>query len=132
MNNARQNQSSESIIREIRQNTRREYSTEEKIRIILEGLKGEVSLAELCRREGIVNNLYYCRSREFSEADKKRLAGDTARKATWPPYYLHANYASISISQIPVSAANGNCAGSRVVIWQDTANERYNHSLSVV
>ena len=57
--NAKQNQSPESVVREIRRNTRRKYSTEKKIRIVLEGLKGEVSIVELCRREGIVSNLYY-------------------------------------------------------------------------
>ena len=80
--NAKGNQSSESVVREIRRNTRRKYSTEEKIRIVLEGLKGEVSIAELCRREGIVSNLYYRWSKDFLEAGKKRLAGDTAREAT--------------------------------------------------
>lgn len=80
--NARTNQSSESIVRDIRRNTRRKYSTEEKIRIVLEGLKGEVSIVELCRREGIVSNLYYRWSKEFLEAGKKRLSGDTVREAT--------------------------------------------------
>jgi transposase len=80
--NARTSQSPESVVREIRRNTRRKYSTEEKIRIVLEGLKGEVSIAELCRREGIVSNLYYRWSKDFLEAGKKRLAGDTAREAS--------------------------------------------------
>ena len=80
--NARTNQSPESVVREIRRNTRRKYSTEEKIRIVLEGLKGEVSIAELCRREGIVSNLYYRWSKDFLEAGKKRLAGDTVREAS--------------------------------------------------
>lgn len=79
--NARGNQSPESVVRDIRRNTRRKYSTEEKIRIVLEGLKGEVSIAELCRREGIVSNLYYRWSKDFLEAGKKRLAGDTVREA---------------------------------------------------
>ncbi len=79
---ARQSQSPESVVRDIRRNTRRKYSTEEKIRIVLEGLKGEVSIAELCRREGIVSNLYYRWSKEFLEAGKKRLSGDTVREAT--------------------------------------------------
>ena len=70
------------MVRDIRRNTRRKYSTEEKIRIVLEGLKGKVSIAELCRREGIVSNLYYRWSKDFLEAGKKRLAGDTAREAT--------------------------------------------------
>jgi len=79
---ARGNQSPESVVKEIRRNTRRKYSAEEKIRIVLEGLKGEVSIVELCRREGIVSNLYYRWSKDFLEAGKKRLAGDTVREAT--------------------------------------------------
>jgi len=79
---ARTNQSPESVVRDIRRNTRRQYSSEEKIRIVLEGLKGEVSITELCRREGIVSNLYYRWSKEFLEAGKKRLSGDTVREAT--------------------------------------------------
>jgi transposase len=78
---ARRDQDPESVVRDIRRNTRRKFSSEEKIRIVLEGLKGEVSIAELCRREGIVSNLYYRWSKEFLEAGKKRLAGDTAREA---------------------------------------------------
>ena len=57
-------------------------SAEEKIRIVLEGLRGEDSIAELCRKEGINQNRYYRWSKEFLEAGKKRLAGDTAREAT--------------------------------------------------
>ena len=79
---ARGNQSPESVVKEIRRNTRRKYTSEEKIRIVLEGLKGEVSIVELCRREGIVSNLYYRWSKDFLEAGKKRLAGDTACEAT--------------------------------------------------
>jgi len=66
----------------IRRATRRQFSAEEKIRIVLSGLRGEDSIAELCRREGIVQNLYYRWSKEFLEAGKKRLAGDTVRAAT--------------------------------------------------
>ncbi len=72
----------EKTVRDIRRATRRRFSAEEKIRIILEGLRGEDSVAELCRREGINQNLYYRWSKEFLEAGKKRLAGDTAREAT--------------------------------------------------
>ena len=79
---AKESRSPESVVRDIRRNTRRKYSAEEKIRIVLEGLKGEVSISELCRREGIVSNLYYRWSKDFLEAGKKRLAGDTAREAT--------------------------------------------------
>ena len=72
----------EQVVREIRRATRRHFSAEDKIRIVLEGLRGEDSVAELCRREGIVQNLYYRWSKDFLEAGKKRLAGDTARAAT--------------------------------------------------
>jgi len=72
----------EKVVKDIRRATRRQYSAEEKIRIVLEGLRGEDSIAELCRREGIAQNLYYRWSKEFLEAGKKRLAGDTAREAT--------------------------------------------------
>ena len=70
------------VVKKIRRVTRRQFSAEEKIRIVLTGLRGEDSIAELCRREGIVQNLYYRWSKEFLEAGKKRLAGDTARAAT--------------------------------------------------
>ena len=72
----------EKVVQNIRRATRKRYSAEEKIRIVLEGLRGEESIAELCRREGISQNLYYRWSKEFLEAGKKRLAGDTAREAT--------------------------------------------------
>ena len=74
----------ESKVREIRRKTRRKFSGEEKIRIVLEGLRGEESIAELCRREGISANLYYTWSKEFLEAGKRRLQGDTKRQATSP------------------------------------------------
>jgi transposase len=72
----------EKVVQDIRRATRKHYSAEEKIRIVLEGLRGEDSIAELCRREGIAQNLYYRWSKDFLEAGKKRLAGDTARAAT--------------------------------------------------
>jgi transposase len=72
----------EQIIKDIRRATRKQYSAEEKIRIVLEGLRGEESIAVLCRCEGIAESLYYNWSKEFLEAGKKRLAGDTARAAT--------------------------------------------------
>jgi transposase len=72
----------ETLIRDIRRATRRQFSAEEKIRIVLEGLRGDESIAELCRREGIATSMYYGWSKEFLEAGKKRLAGDTARAAT--------------------------------------------------
>lgn len=74
----------EAVVREIRRQTRRHYSAEEKIRIVLEGLRGEVSISELCRREGISPNLYYSWSKAFLEAGQQRLAGDTRRQATSP------------------------------------------------
>ena len=72
----------EKHIKDIRRATRKQYSAEEKIRIVLEGLRGEYSIAELCRREGIAQSLYYSWSKEFLEAGKKRLSGDTTRQAT--------------------------------------------------
>ena len=72
----------EKVVRDIRRRTRRRYSSEEKIRIVLEGLRGEESIAALCRREGIAEGLYYSWSKEFLEAGKKRLSGDTQRQAT--------------------------------------------------
>src|SRR6056300_356443 len=72
----------EATVRDIRRRTRKQYSAEEKIRIVLAGLHGEDSIAELCRREGIAESLYYSWSKEFLEAGKKRLAGDTARQAS--------------------------------------------------
>ena len=78
----RQKTSSEKVVKDIRRATRRRFSAEEKIRIVLDGLRGEDTIAELCRREGIAQNLYYRWSKEFLEAGKKRLAGDTAREAT--------------------------------------------------
>jgi transposase len=72
----------ESIVRNIKRKTRKKYNAEEKISIILEGLRGEESIAAICRREGINPNLYYSWSKEFLEAGKKRLPGDTQREAT--------------------------------------------------
>ena len=74
--------SAEDAIRDIRRATRKHHSAEDKIRIVLEGLRGEKSIAELCRQEGLAQSLYYSWSKEFLEAGKQRLAGDTARSAT--------------------------------------------------
>jgi len=71
----------EKRVKDIRRNTRRKFSSEEKIRIVLDGLRGEYSIAELCRREGINSNLYYRWSKDFLEAGKRRLSGDTVREA---------------------------------------------------
>jgi transposase len=80
----RQKPTAEKVVKDIRRRTRKHHSAEEKIRIVLEGLRGEVTIAELCRREGIATSLYYSWSKEFLEAGKKRLAGDTVREATAP------------------------------------------------
>ncbi len=72
----------EKVVNDIRRATRRHFSAEDKIRIVLEGLRGDDSIAELCRKEGIAQSLYYTWSKEFMEAGKRRLAGDTARAAT--------------------------------------------------
>ena len=79
---SRKQQTSEAAVREIRRKTRRRFAPEEKIRIVLDGLRGEQSISELCRREGIASNLYYRWSKDFLEAGKKQLAGDTRREAT--------------------------------------------------
>ena len=81
-NSGPRQQSAEKHVKEIRRRTRRKFSAEEKIRIVLAGLRGEASIAELCRREGIAEGLYYSWSKEFLEAGKRRLAGDTAREAS--------------------------------------------------
>jgi transposase len=78
----RHSEEAEKAVREIRRATRRQYSAEEKVRIVIAGLRGEDGIAELCRKEGINQNLYYRWSKDFLEAGKKRLAGDTAREAT--------------------------------------------------
>ena len=77
-----QKAAADQTVRDIRRKTRKQYSAEEKIRIVLAGLRGEESIAALCRREGIADGLYYSWSKEFLEAGKKRLAGDTARQAS--------------------------------------------------
>ena len=72
----------EAVLKDMRRATRRHFSAEDKIRIVLEGLRGDDSIAELCRKEGIAQSLYYSWSKEFLEAGKKRLSGDTARQAS--------------------------------------------------
>src|ERR1700729_4418299 len=78
----RHSEEAEQVVRDVRRAVRRQFSAEEKVRIVIAGLRGEDSIAELCRKEGIVQNLYYRWSKEFLEAGKKRLAGETARAAT--------------------------------------------------
>ena len=73
--------SAQAVVKDIRRATRKQYGAEEKIRIVLEGLRGEDSIAELCRREGIAQGVYYKWSKDFLEAGKRRLAGDTSRAA---------------------------------------------------
>ena len=72
----------EKQVKDRRRKTRRKFSSEEKIRMVLDGLRGEYSIAELCRREGINNNLYYRWSKDYLEAGRKRLSGDTVREAS--------------------------------------------------
>lgn len=74
--------SATSLIRDVKRRTRRKFSAEEKIRIVIEGLRGEESIAEICRRESIHPNQYYKWSKDFMEAAKKRMMGDTQREAT--------------------------------------------------
>lgn len=76
------NCTAEQLVREIRRQTSKKYSAEAKIRIVISALRGEHSIAKLCRREGISESLYYVCSKEFMEAGKKRLAGDTERQAS--------------------------------------------------
>jgi transposase-like protein len=76
--------SAEQVVKDIRRATRKHHAAEDKIRIVLEGLRGEYSIAELCRREGIAESLYYSWSKEFLEAGKRRLNGDTERAASAP------------------------------------------------
>ena len=76
--------SSESVVKDIRRRTRKKYSSKEKIRIVIDGLRGEDSISSLCRREGIPANLYYRWSKDFLEAGKKRLAGDTTQESISP------------------------------------------------
>ena len=77
-------EAAEKLVKNIRRRTSRKYSAEEKIRIVLAGLRGEESIAALCRREGIAESLYYKWSKEFLEAGKRQLSGDTALQATAP------------------------------------------------
>jgi transposase len=75
-------QETRSFIRKVKRKTRRKFTTEEKIRIVLEGVRHEITIRELCRREGIAPNTYYSWLKDFMEAGKKRLKHDGARNAT--------------------------------------------------
>ena len=81
MNAKHSKPSAQAVVKDIRRATRKQYGAEEKIRIVLEGLRGEDSIAELCRREGIAQGVYYKWSKDFMESGKRRLAGDTSRAA---------------------------------------------------
>jgi transposase len=96
---ATKGKSPESVVKDIKRKTGRVFNAEEKIRIVLEGLKGEESVATICRRENIHPTLYYKWSKEFLEAGKKRLAGDTVREATSPeiPYHRRTEQRSLLV-----------------------------------
>ena len=78
---AKKKETAQSTVRRIRRKTRKKYSAEDKIRVVIEGLRGEMTVVELCRKEGISQGLYYKWSKEFLEAGKQRLAGNTKRQA---------------------------------------------------
>lgn len=86
------------LVKNIRRKTRQTYSAEEKIRIVLAGLRGEESISVLCRREGISESVYYSWSKEFLEAGKRRLSGDTARQAT-PPEVKELRSESLALKE---------------------------------
>jgi len=92
-------QTAESKVKEIRRHTRKKYSAEEKIRIVIEGLRGESSIAELCRREDINANLYYKWSKDFLEAGKSRLNGDIKREATTTEVH-HLKNENVDLKQL--------------------------------
>src|SRR6516162_3432857 len=110
----------EQIVKEIRRATRRQFSAEEKIRIVLSGLRGEDSIAELCRREGIVQNLYYRWSKDFLEAGKKRLAGDTARAASSEEVKELRREAS-ALKEVVAELTLPNRYASRCFNWRSTS-----------
>jgi len=97
----RHQDAAERTIKDIRRQTRKRYSSEEKIRIVLAGLRGEDSIAELCRQEGIAQGMYYSWSKEFLEAGKKRLAGDTA-KAFWHEVWEYLMYMQVKDADTPI------------------------------
>ena len=101
----------EKVVRDIRRKTRRKHSPEEKIRIVLEGLRGEESIAALCRREGIAEGLYYSWSKEFLEAGKKRLAGDTARQGR--EQNSHRRHSAVDPDRLPEVGDSHFAMGSR-------------------
>ena len=109
-------QPAEDAIRDIRRATRRHFSAEEKIRVVLEGLRGEESIAELCRREGIASSMYYGWSKEFLEAGKRRLAGDTARAATSDEVKdLRREAQAMKPRSWPISPSKTDCSKSGMI-----------------
>jgi transposase len=112
----------ERVVKDIRRKTRKQHSAEEKIRIVLEGLRGEESIAELCRREGIAASLYYSWSKEFLEAGKRRLAGDTARQASSPEVKdLRAESAALKEAVADLTLENRLLKKSMVADGEDPA-----------
>jgi len=109
--------SADSVVRDIRRKTRRKFTAEEKIRIVLEGLRGEESIAALCRREGIAANQYYRWSKEFLEAGKRRLLGDTVREANSSEVkdLRKENDQLLSLSVEGSSTQGGGCVGCGIV-----------------
>ena len=101
---------SENLVRDIRRATRKHHAAEEKIRIVLDGLRGETSIAELCRREGIAESMYYSWSKEFLEAGKRRLAGDTARAATTDEVKQLRREAQDLKKSLPSKRSNCDCS----------------------
>ncbi len=112
----------EKTVKDIRRATRKRHATEEKIRIVLEGLRGEYSIAELCRRENIAQSLYYSWSKEFLEAGKKRLAGDTARQATSPEVNDLRREAS-DLKEVVAELTLENCLLKKSMIGDAGGNE---------
>ena len=112
----------EKVVKDIRRATRKQYSAEEKIRIVLDGLKGEDSIAELCRREGIAQSLYYSWSKEFLEAGKNRLAGDTARQATSPEVKELRSESAAGLAVVVAGVTAGPCSPSATIGSRSTAS----------
>ena len=96
--------SSESIIRDIKRQTKRKFSSEEKISIVIEGLRGEDSIASICRREGVAPSVYYRWSKDFMEAGKKRLNGDTVREANTDELRNQNNALKIAVADLTLEA----------------------------
>ena len=126
----------EKRVKDIRRKTRRKYSAEDKIRIVLEGLRGEMTIAELCRREGIVQNLYYKWSRDFLEAGKKRLSGDVEREANSTEVgalksenrHLKQLYADLALENDMLKKNLPTRTGSNAVYAANSSGEVRDHS----